>query len=182
MPGMTPTQQIQDLFKPLLAQFAWNVTGGVGSMLTLEFGAPHITIREPVVPRAARSERVRRHLRRRLVTVVGDWDLFIQYCNWKISVSAGSADSESFDWRQPDECLRDLDGQRLIGVGGGSLPNSWKFEFDLGGVLELWPSTAYRATNDLWGLYGWDGDTQEMRFIVSVHNDGTVDFEEAARD
>jgi hypothetical protein len=24
--------------------------------------------------------------------------------------------------------------------------------------------------------------TQEMRFIVSVHNDGTVDFEEAARD
>jgi hypothetical protein len=91
-------------------------------------------------------------------------------------------DSESFDWRRPDECLRDLDGQRLAGVGGGSLPNSWKFEFDLGGVFELWPSTEYKATNDLWGLYGWNGDIQEMRFIVSVHNDGTVDFEKAARD
>jgi hypothetical protein len=52
----------------------------------------------------------------------------------KISVSDGSCDSESFDWRQPDECLRDLDGQRLVSVGGGALPNSWKFAFDLGGV------------------------------------------------
>jgi hypothetical protein len=149
-------------------------------MLTLEFGAPHVIVREPIVPRAATSERVRRLLRRRHITVVGDWDLFIQYCDWKISVSAGSSDSESFDWRRPDECLRDLDGQRL--VGGGSLPNSWKFEFDLGGVLELRPSTEYKATNDLWGLYRWDGDTQNLRFIVSVHNDGTVDFEGAARD
>jgi hypothetical protein len=52
-------------------------------------------------------------------------------------VSDGSCDSESFDWRRSDECLRDLDGQRLVGVGGGSLPNSWKFEFDLGGIFEL---------------------------------------------
>lgn len=125
---------------------------------------------------------VRRLLRRRHITVVGDWDLFIQYCDWKILVSDGSCDSESFDWRRPDECLRDLDGQRLVGVGGGSLPNSWKFEFDLGGIFELWPSTEYKATNDLWGLYGWDGDAQGMRFVVSVHNDGTVDFEDAWRE
>jgi hypothetical protein len=50
---MTPTQQVQDLFKPLLGQFAWSVDGGVGSMLTLEFGAPHIIVREPKVLRAA---------------------------------------------------------------------------------------------------------------------------------
>ena len=128
MPSVIPTHQIQDLFKPLLGHFAWNVRGGVGSMLTLEFGAPHVIVREPIVPRAATSERVRRLLRRRHITVVGDRDLFIQYCGWKISVSAGSSDSESFDWRRPDECLGDLDGQRLIGVGVGSLPNSWKFE------------------------------------------------------
>jgi hypothetical protein len=97
-------------------------------------------------------------------------------------VSDGSCDSESFDWRRPDECLRDLDGQRLVGVGGGSLPNSWKFEFDLGGIFELWPSTEYEATNDLWGLYGGDGDAQAMRFVVSVRNDGTVDFEDAWRE
>jgi hypothetical protein len=179
MPDMTPTQQINTLFKPLLGQFAWNVSGGVGSMLTLEFGAPHITVRDPVAPRAAKSERVRRHLRRRHVSIVGDWDLFVQYCNWKISVSDGSCDSDSFDWRQPNECLRDLDGQRLVSAGAGSLANSWKFEFDLGGVLELWPSPEYKPTNDLWGLYGWDDETQNLRFIVSVHNDGMLDFENA---
>jgi hypothetical protein len=54
---MTSTQQVQDLIKPLLGQSAWSVHGGVGSMLTLEFGAPHIRIREPIVPRAATSER-----------------------------------------------------------------------------------------------------------------------------
>jgi hypothetical protein len=146
---MIPTQQVQDLFKPLLGQFAWNVDGGVGSMLTLEFGAPHILVREPRVPSPGGSERVRRHLRRRHVSVVGDWHLWIQYCDWKISVADGSCDSENFDWRRPDECLGDLDGQRLIGVGVGSLPNSWKFEFDLGGALGLWPprpNTRLRTT------------------------------------
>lgn len=58
--AMTPTQQVEDLFKPLLGQAAWSVRGGVGSMLTLEFGAPHIIVREPIVARPGRSEKVRR--------------------------------------------------------------------------------------------------------------------------
>jgi hypothetical protein len=37
MPSVIPTQQIQDLFKPFLGQLAWNIRGGVGSRLTLEF-------------------------------------------------------------------------------------------------------------------------------------------------
>jgi hypothetical protein len=179
MTVMRSTQQVQDLFKPLLGQVAWSVGGGVGSMLTLEFGAPHIIVREPKVPNRKRSERVRRLFARRLVTVRGDWHLWIQYCDWKISVSDGSCDSESFDWRHPDECLRDLDGQRLVSVGGGALPNSWKFAFDLGGVLEVWPSTEYKPTNDLWGLYRWDNEAQNLRFIVSAQNDGMLDFENA---
>jgi hypothetical protein len=56
MPSVIPTQQIQDLFKPLLGHFAWNVRGGVGSMLTLESGAPHIIVREPSSP-ALRGQR-----------------------------------------------------------------------------------------------------------------------------
>jgi hypothetical protein len=173
---MTSIQQVQDLFKPLLGQFAWNVDGGVGSMLTLEFGTPHIIVREPRVPSPGGSERVRRHLRRRHVTVRGDWHLWIQYCDWKISVSDGSCDSESFDWRQPDECLADLDGQRLIGVGSGSLPNSWKFEFDLRGVLELWPSTEYEAADNLWSLYRWSANPEDSRFVAAVQSDGDLVF------
>jgi hypothetical protein len=173
---MTSTQQVQDLFKPLLGQFAWNVDGGVGSMLTLEFGAPHIIVREPKVPSAKRSERVRRLFARRHVTVRGDWHLWIQYCEWKITVSDGSCDSENFDWRQPDECLKDLDGQRLIGVGSGSFPDSWRFEFDLGGALELWPSTDYEATDNLWSFYRWSADPEQSRFVAAVQSGGNLVF------
>ena len=63
-----------------------------------------------------------------------------------------------------------------IGVGGGSLPNSWKFEFDLGGVLELWPSTEYGATNNLWGLYRWSADPENSRFVAAMQSGGDLVF------
>ena len=39
---------------------AWNVRCGHGSFLTMEFGQPHIAVREPVVASPGRSDRVRR--------------------------------------------------------------------------------------------------------------------------
>lgn len=171
----TPRQQIQGLFRPLIGQLAWNVRGGYGSFLTLEFGKPHIVVREPIVPSPGRSERVQRALRRRRVYVVGDWSLFIQYCDWKISVADGSLDSQSIG-TAPDECLADLDGQRFVSLDSGPLPNSWKIQFDLGGTLEVWPSTAYEATDDLWHLRSWNGD------IAALQSDGTITFEKATPD
>lgn len=172
---MSPTtpRQVQDLFRPLLGQLVWNVRGGYGSFLTLEFGKPHLSVREPMEPNPEGDARVRRALRRRRVSILGDWHLFIQYCDWRISVAGGSLDSQSIG-SFPDECLADLDGQRLVSLESGSLPNSWKFQFDLGGVLELWPSTAYAATDDLWHLRSWNGD------IAALQGDGAIVFEHAA--
>jgi hypothetical protein len=170
---MTPAQQIQDLFKPLVGQLVWNVHGGVGSFLTLEFGKPHLAIREPIEAKPERSARARRQLGRRRVHVLGDWHLWIQYSDWKVTVSAGSLESGTVS-SSSDEYLLDLDGQRLDSVASGSSPNSWTFVFDLGGVLEVWPSTAYETANHLWSLHSWDGD------IAALRGDGTIDFEKAA--
>lgn len=170
---MTPATRIQDLFKPLLGQLAWGVRCGYGSFLTLEFGKPHIAVKEPIVASPGSSERVRRALRRRRVSAVGDWHLWIQYCEWKISVVDGSQDSRSVGI-SADECLLDLDGQRLVSMATGSLPNSWKFAFDLGGALEVWPSTEYEATDDMWSLYGWNGDGGDLRFIAALRSDGAA--------
>jgi hypothetical protein len=170
---MTPAQQIQDLFKPLVGQLVWNVHGGVGSFLTLEFGKPHLAIREPIEAKPERSAQARRQLERRRVHVLGDWHLWIQYSDWKVTVPAGSLESGTVS-SSSDECLLDLDGQRLDSVASGSSPNSWKFVFDLGGALEVWPSTAYETTNHLWSLHSWDGD------IAALRGDGTIDFEKAA--
>jgi hypothetical protein len=173
MSVMATTQQVQDLIRPLIGQGAWNVRGGYGSFLTLEFGKPHVAIREPIKPNLESSARVQRNLRRRRIFVQGDWHLWIQYCDWKISVAEGSLDSGSANISS-DECLLDLDGQRLVSVESGALPNSWKFAFDLGGELELWPSVTYAPTDDLWSLHRWNGD------IAALRSDGTVVFEKAA--
>jgi len=62
------------------------------------------------------------------------------------------------------------------------LANSWKFEFDLGGALEVWPSTQYEATDDLWSLHSWNGDVAELRIVASLSGDGQVDFVKTAFD
>ena len=90
-------------------------------------------------------------------------------------MAGGSVDSQSIG-TAPDECLADLDGQRLVSLDNGPLPNSWKFQFDLGGVLEVWPWTAYEPTDDLWHLRSWNDD------IAALQSDGTITFEKAARD
>jgi hypothetical protein len=173
MTVIASTQQIQNLFKPLKGQMAWNVRGGHGSFLTFEFGEPHVSVREPIVPQPTSSARAQRNLKRRQVSIVGDWHLFVQYCDWKISVVEGSLDSKAVT-SSHDECLADLDGQRLVAVASGPLPNSWKFEFDLGGLLEIRPSATYEPTDDMWSLHRWNGD------IAAVQNDGTLAFEKAA--
>jgi hypothetical protein len=170
---MTPAQQIQDLFRPVIGQLAWSVRGGHGSFLTLEFGKPHIAIREPIEAKPERSARVRRQLARRRVHIVGDWHLWIQYSDWKLSAADGSLDRASIG-ASPDECLLDLDGQRLVAVESGALPHSWTFKFDLGATLQVWPSTAYAPTDDQWSLHGWNGDVGDLRIIAALRGDGTV--------
>ena len=175
MNATTSTQQARNLFRPLLGQLAWQVRGGYGSFLTLEFGAPHLAVRDPITPKHARSKKIKRALQRRRVHIYGDWHLWIQYCAWKITVTGGSLDSETIGTSSPEDCLVDLEGQRLTSVESGSLPNSWQFQFDLGGVLELWPSPTYEPHDNLWSIHPWNGD------IASLQADGTLTVEKARR-
>src|SRR5690349_21194900 len=96
-------QQAQNLLRPLLGQLAWHVRGGYGSFLTLEFGQPHIEIREPINPSPDHSARVQRNLLRRRAFIVGDWHLWIQYCDWTISVPGGSLTSKDIGSSSPEE-------------------------------------------------------------------------------
>jgi len=161
-------EQIKDLFAPLVGQLVWHVQRGVGTFLTLEFGMPHLSIREPISPKSASSPKVRRNLRRRGVYVTGDWHLWVQYGDWILSTSCGVLSSDDDPDSPMDECLRDLDGQRLMSVDPGTKRNSCIFSFDLGGSLEIWPSD--EIADDQWGLYIWNGD------IVSYSNQGELTF------
>jgi hypothetical protein len=75
---------------------------------------------------------------------------------------------------QQDECLRDLDGQKLVSVDPDIQNRSRTFKFDLNGNLEIWPST--EIADDQWGFYSWNGE------IVTLRHEGVLIFEKADLD
>ena len=162
-------RQIGEFFAPFIGQSVWQVRRGHGSFLTMEFGMPHLAVREPITPSPDISGRVRRNLLRRHVAVTGDWHFWVQYGDWKITTTDGVLTSGDAPGSQFDECLRDLDGQRLVSVGPGTRIRSCAFSFDLGAILEIWPST--ENPDDQWSLYSWGGE------IVTCRNDGELEFE-----
>jgi hypothetical protein len=164
-------QQIKQFFARFIGQLVWQVRRGHGSFLTMEFGTAHLAVREPISASSDSSEKVKRNLQRRHVTITGDWHFWVQYGDWKITTADGVLSSEDPSGSRFDECLCDLDGQKLVSVGAGTREQSCAFNFDLGGILEIWPSK--EIPDDQWGLYGWDGD------VVTCRNDGVLVFEKA---
>src|SRR5947209_15880038 len=91
-----PVDAVDAPFRPVYGLPCWNAKEGYGSFLTMEFGEPHLVIREPR-SRPEFSPRLRRALARRLVTVRGEWHLWIYCCQWYVYTGkklVGDADLE----------------------------------------------------------------------------------------
>jgi len=142
-------------FIALIGQLVWQVRRGVGTFLTMEFGQPHLSVREPIEPRHSTAPRVRRDLRRRRVSLAGDWHLWIQHADWKIDAANASLRSDDEPDAGRDEVLRDLDGQKLLSAEVDPA-GKWTLRFDLGATVEIWPAR-YDA-DELWSLHPWQGD------------------------
>ncbi len=128
----------------------WLVKKGHGSFLTFEAGLPRLLVQEPRAV-ASDSESVRRAYARRLVTVRGDWHLWIYMCNWRISADGALlAHSESSD-QEIDRAASALDGQKIVAVAIDPSTGGSRFEFDLGRSLECSP---YEPGDDeVWMLF-----------------------------
>jgi hypothetical protein len=135
------------------------VRKGYASFLTLEFGRPHLHVREPYVS-SSESRRVREGAARRRITVHGDWHLWIYCCDW--AVFQGSrlvGDSESSDLKI-HRAARCLDGRKL--VAAHVFPHGMRslFEFETGARLETKP---YGRTREQWLLYEPGGNVLVVR-------------------
>jgi len=136
----------------------WGVKRGYGSFLTLEFGRPHVHVREPYQS-TAKSRRVREAAAGRLVTVHGDWHLWIYCCDWRVfhgSRLVGDSDSN----RRADRAARYLNGQKLVKAQVVPRGMRTSFEFDLGGRLETKP---FDRTREQWLLYEPNGNVLIIR-------------------
>lgn len=142
----------EDLWAPIYENPAWLVKKGHGSFLTFEFGQPELRIREPKPYSDAVSEKVREGSARRLVTVTGQWHLWIYCCRWSIfHHQVELAHCESPD-DVIDRAANRLDGQKLKMVERGGQVGSWLFGFDLGGELRTRPCD-HDPLVEQWMLY-----------------------------
>ncbi len=146
-------KQILDAFEPILGCPAWQVEKGHASFLTMEFGEPQLEIREPKSPKFRN---------RRLVTIRGEWHLWIYCCGWNIA-----QDGERLaHYEAEDETIREaaaqLDGQCLerLWLEPGTVITH--FEFDLGAVLTTYPLDD-DPDMEQWILYEPSGDVLTVR-------------------
>ena len=148
-------RQITAAFEPILGCPAWQVKKGYGSFLTLEFGEPSLVIDEPREPRRPRN---------RIVTIRGDWHLWIYCCNWEIAQDGKRLAHSESDDEIIAKATAQLDGQCLerLWMEPGTVVTH--FEFDLGAVLKTFPyDDDDDEPNEQWMLYEPSGDVLSVR-------------------
>ena len=147
--------EIEGIFAPMVGSLVWDARRGHGSFLTMEFGQPHLSVREPVASASEPGSIVHRLLSRRHVAIVGDWHLWIQHASWSIDLGDKACDNDSAP-AEVDDVLSLVNGQRLSGVvpSDGAL----FLQFDLGATLRVMYSTSDRGAKvEQWALHPYRG-------------------------
>ena len=146
-------------FNPIYGRPCWGVQPGYGTFLTLEFGEPHLTVREPRDASPDVSPRVRKLFARRNVTVRGEWHLWIYCCNWTV-LEDGKVIGDSTSNRRIKRAAEALNGQQLESFTFKQRGCKSTFDFDLGAVLETRP---YDRASEQWLLYQPSGKVLTLR-------------------
>jgi hypothetical protein len=145
-----PTAQIfERMFRGIYGKPCWNVKPGLGSFLTLEFGLPHLEVREPIVASKSASPKVQRLLARRNVFVHGEWHLWIYCCNWEV-LTKDKRIADSSTKARIRLAADVLDGQKLVRFSLDPKSVQCAFKFDLGATLRTVP---YDKDSEQWSLY-----------------------------
>jgi hypothetical protein len=130
---------MQRAFAPLINLPAWKVMKGQGNVLSMDFGAPHLSINEPHKRYGSRSKLVREMPLHRQVAILGEWHLCIDHCHWRLLIN----EEQKVCSEDPDKLLHEaamvLDGQILVSVAVNQPLGTSRFCFDLGACLETRP-------------------------------------------
>jgi hypothetical protein len=156
---------IGSTFAPLIGLPAWGVQKGHGSMLTFEFGSPHLVIREPIANPSTDDPKIRKLLRRRHVVLHGAWNLWIYICHWRCIESSVEQCSDLSSDLEINEATKLMHGQQLTAVKIDAASRRSSFRFDLGVTLETWPHEG-PDNDDQWLLFTPTG------YVLTFRADG----------
>jgi hypothetical protein len=133
----TDVLEIRQRLCPLVGKKAWGVSLGVGSFITLEFGAS--------IPYSRIPDRFH-----------GEWHLWVTYCVWRLEVGskviAGSEDPRP----ELKKAVQHLEGAVLRSIVLTPPALETTFVFDDAIILHLFP--VYTKEFEHWLLYTPDGN------------------------
>lgn len=156
-------EAISTTIAPLIGLPCWNVGRVHGSMISLEFGAPRLHIREPIASQSP-SARVRERMAQRQVRPVGEWNLCVSACHWRVIAFDEKLAEDADAHERIEVAVRTVDGQKLTEFVLDTSGRTASFVFDLGATLTIWP---YKSGNEeQWSLYRPDG------FVLTYRTDG----------
>lgn len=158
---MTPVDRA---FRPLHGLPCWGVQWDAQTGLWMEFGTPRLTVYEPREG-AARSERVRRMLAYRRVSVHGRWTLAVMCGCWRLKLRDQAAVTAETDDLDRVSALGYLDGQQLVSVEVAGADGATRLVFDLGAELTVDGSDCDEG--EMWTLY------KPRHTVLTVRSDGT---------
>ncbi len=158
-PSIAINRVFERVFRPVYGLPCWGVQPGCGSFLTLEFGEPHLRIREPIDSENKVPLRVKRHLARRRVFVKGQWHLWIYCCDWSVYEN-GKVKGDSTSRRRIRRAAEVLDGQKLTSVTITPRGCRSVFKFDLGARLETKP---FDRKSEQWMFFQLSGKILTLR-------------------
>ncbi|WP_143741489.1 hypothetical protein [Pleomorphomonas diazotrophica] len=158
---------IHKVFEALIGQPVWGSRLGVGSFLTMEFGKPHLEIREP-----------RKSLKNRRITPRGEWHFWVYCCAWKAHIGDGLYVTSEEDRNSLQKVPDFLDGQILLSTKSDTGNVKFTLEFDLGGSIDLYPYNGDEIS-EMWLLYHspdvWTC-TSDGKINLSNENDAPLDY------
>lgn len=160
-------REVAAILEQLVGKPCWGVRHGYGSFVTAEFGAPHLSVRE------GNPSAIRESLRRRQITVRGEWHLWIYCCNWRYEehgqVIAHSENSDA----EIDHAVVRIDSQELQQMQVSSATGATSFLFEGGGILH---TTPYDSGEELWQVFTPAGAVLSIKAggLVSLAQSTTV--------
>jgi len=163
---------VSEVLQPVLGRTSWLVKRGYGSFITMEYGEPHVDVREPRL-RPPRIEGAPAQTLQRSAFVHGEWHLWIYCCEWSLLLEDTQlAHSESDDITM-QRALRVLNGQVLQAVDIEPDDGRTRFTFDLGCSLLTCPAPPGIYASEpagQWMLYSRSGPDLA---VLTIRGDGT---------
>jgi hypothetical protein len=151
---------LQELFGVICWEAKWDFNLN----LSINFGQPHLSIREPKEVKAD-EETIRQSFRLRQVTLHGEWLLWILSGYWKLSIKDFGEVTSASPYKRKRMALARLEGQKLIHARVNSNTSATCLDFDLGAKLSI-RRISIKDDGDIWSLY------KPNRYVLSVRADG----------